>query len=146
MAFAGEPNPPPVVDAGRDLDLWPPLLEHLAGALAIPARMLDHATGAAAGRTGLRPDELAEGAAGDPLEATLSLAGRADGDVGPRLDTCRITAPARHGDLKRDLALRPARCFHELDLDLGGDIGAACSRAHRGREQVVAADGRAGGG
>src|SRR5512132_677500 len=106
MAFAGEPDPLPVVDAGRDLDLSPPLLEHLAGALAIAARMLDHSAGAAARRTGLRSDELAEGAPGDPLDAPLSLTGRADGDVSPRLDARRLTAPTRHGDLKRDLALR----------------------------------------
>src|SRR5512133_3790769 len=142
MAFAGEPDPLPVVDAGRDLDLSPPLLELLAGALAIAARMLDHSAGATAGRTRLRSDELAEGAPGDPLEAPLSLAGRADADAGPRLDARRFTASARHGDLERHLALRPARGLHERDLHLGGDVGTTRSRAHRGREEIVAEERR----
>ena len=145
VSLAGQPDPLPVVDSGRDVDLERPLLDRPAGASAFAARVLDHASAPAARRAGGGPDELAEDAARDLLEATAATAAGARRRSRPRLDAFAAAAPARDRHLDGHLHLDAARGLGELDGHLGGDVGTARSPASAptgAAEQVLAEERR----
>src|SRR6476659_9657787 len=102
MTLAAEADPLAVVDAGRDRHLEAPLLEHAARALALRARRQDLPPRAAALRARLRADELAD-----------------------RLGAVAAAVRAHHGYLERDLARGALRRLDEVELDGGGEVGAA---------------------
>jgi hypothetical protein len=76
VAFAGQADLLPVVDARRNRHLERPLLEDAACALAFAAGRLDDATVAAAAWAALRADELSEDASRHLLQAPGAVAVR----------------------------------------------------------------------
>src|SRR5262249_56990424 len=78
MTFSRDPNLLAVVDSRGDLDIERALLEPAPLAIAARARLFDPLSGAPAGRTRLRADELTEGATRDPLRPSRASAGLAD--------------------------------------------------------------------
>src|SRR5439155_395615 len=98
VPFAAEPNPLPVVDSGRNVDLQGACLQHAAGAVALFARMVDRSTRAAAGRAGLRADELAEDAARDLSQPAAAAARLAGADLGSGLGAATAAATAADRD------------------------------------------------
>jgi hypothetical protein len=69
VALAGDSDLLAVVDPRRNLDLERPLLERSALAATLGAGLFNPPTSSPAVGTALRAYELAEGAAGDVLEA-----------------------------------------------------------------------------
>ena len=100
-------------------------VDRAAVALAAGAWLFDLLAGASAGRTRLRADELAEGAPGDPLQATGAATGAAGDRARPGRGPAAAARAARDGDRKRNLALGSARSFDQLDLDLNSEVGPA---------------------
>ena len=138
MTLPGQPDPLPVMDACRNLDLDGALLEDAPGPTAFGARRLDLAARATACRTGLGADELAEDTAADLLQPPRATAGRAGRDKSARFRAVAVTVRARHRDLERYVTRRSARRFDELDLHCCNEIGAARDAA----EHVVAEERR----
>ena len=140
MALAAEPDPLPVVDAGRHLDRERALLDDAAGTVARLARVLDHAPAAAAAAARLGAHELAEDRVRDLLEPAAAAAGGAGDGLGARLRAGALARRAGDGDLERHLARDPARGLDQLELDLRRDIRAAGGAAlpTREAEEVVA--------
>ena len=122
---AAHPDPLPVVDPGRHVELQRHVLERPAVALAALARRLDQAAGAVAARAGSRPHDLAEDRAGDLLDDSRAAAARAgDGRRAWRRAGAGagLAAPRRaHAHAERD----PAQRVRKVDLDLRADVGAA---------------------
>ena len=138
VAFAGEPDSLTVVDAGRDLDVERPFLEHASGSAAALARVLDDSARAAATAARLAANELAEGRPRHELDAAGAGAIGARRRARAGLDAVSPTLRARNRDLERDGPRDAGRRLFERDLDLGGDVGAAGSpRAGRDAEDVV---------
>ena len=143
MALAGEADLLAVVDSGRNLDLERSLLDDPARALALPARMLDHAACTAAARARLRADELAEGRPRDVLEPAGAVAGRATRWLGTGLGAAAAAGRARHGHRKRNIALRSAGSLGEVDLDPSRDIRSARpAGTARDAEEIVSEERR----
>ena len=131
------------MDSGRNVDLQGACLQHAAGAVALFARMVDRSTRAAAGRAGLRADELAEDAARDLSQPAAAAARLAGADLGSGLGAATAAATAADRDAERHLARRPRGRLGELDLDVRRDVGATAAAGASGNpEQVVAEEGR----
>src|SRR5919198_5677154 len=142
MALARDPEPLPVVDPGRNLDVERPLGDLPPLTVAIAARVLDDASGALAPRAHLRVHELAERRLPNLLKAAGAVADRTVNGSGSRL---RAAAPARladDGDGEPDLARHSVRGLDEVDLDIGGDVAAAPPARTRDAEEIVAEEGR----
>src|SRR5207244_11143661 len=120
--FARDSNLLAAMDPGRDLDLERPLLDDAAVAAAIGAGLFDPLAGAPAGRTGLRADELAEGAPGNALQATRAAAGLTGDRARARRGATARTRVARDRDGERNLALDSSRSLDEFNLDLNGEV------------------------
>src|SRR4051794_456134 len=129
VTLAAQANPLAVVDPRRDRYLEPSLLEHPAVAVADAARRLDLPAGPSAGRARLGADELAEDASGHLLKPSGASAGRARRDLASRLGPVAVAVRAGDRDLERHLAARAGGGVDEVDLDGGGEIGAARSRS-----------------
>ena len=139
MPLARQADALTVVDPRRDLDLERPLFEQATGAVARLARVLDRSPGAAAGRTRLRPDELAEHAARHLPQAAGPATCRTRDDRRPRLGPVTAATRARDRDLERHLARRAACSVGQVDLDTCGDVRATTApRAAGDAEEVVA--------
>src|SRR5262249_23774163 len=111
-------------------------------AAALLAGRVDHPPGAVAARAGLGSDELAEDTPGDLLQPPASGAGVALDRGRPRLGAAAAADLARHGDLERHLLGDSGCRIHELDPDLGSDVGSSPSPAGAHTEEVVAEEGR----
>ena len=143
VALAADPDLLAVVDAGGNRDVEPALGDLPAAAVAFDARRRDEVAGAAALRARRRAHELAEHAARHLLHATAAAARRARDRRRPGLGAVAVAAVAGDADLERDVALDAARRLDELDLDLGGDVGAARPpRPPADPEEVVAEERR----
>src|SRR5207253_1383711 len=113
-ADAAEADALPVMDARGNLDLERPLFQHATGAAALRAGRLDLAAGAAARRTRLRADELAEDAARHLLDPTGAAARRTRRDRAARLSALAAAVPAGDGDLEGDIAAGALRRLDEV--------------------------------
>ena len=130
----GEPDPLPVGDPGRDVDL-DLLAAHLHPAPAAGvARRLGHAAVAAAGVADRGADELAEAGAGDALGLAGAVAGRAGDDRRARLGAVAAAGLAQHRRVVGDLDADPVRGLGEVDR--GGDRDVAA--LHRARAALAA--------
>ena len=77
------------------------------------------------------------------LLVPVDVAGGTGLHVGARLDTVSTAPRAGNGDLERHFPLDTLGRLHELDLDLGADVGPTASAAPHGRrEEVIAKEGR----
>src|SRR5207247_10094128 len=92
-----------VVDSRRNLDLERPLLERPALAATLGAGLFDPPTSSTAVGTALRAHELAEGAAGDALEAAGTAARRTRDRAGAGRSAAAAASAAREGYWERDL-------------------------------------------
>src|SRR5439155_8775342 len=117
-------------------------LDHPAGAAALLAGPVDQLPGAAARRARAGADEFAENAARYLADASAPAAARtgANGRIGLGAVAAAVVTGDR--DAERDLALR-ARChLGQVDLDAGGDVGAAGPpHPSSDAEEVVAEEG-----
>src|SRR5439155_22258526 len=99
LALAGEADAGAVLDPGRDRDAQRLLLAHAALAGAAPARLLDDAAGALAGRAGALDGEETLLRA----HAAMALAGRAGDRLGAGLGAAAVADLAggqgRHADI-----------------------------------------------
>src|SRR5512132_4138908 len=139
MALAGDPNLLAVMDSGRDLDLERSFLDDPALAAAVGAGLLDPLACAPAGRTGLRADELAEGAPRDPLQAARAAAGLTGDRARARRGSTARAGAARDRNGERNLPLDSARSLDQLDLDLNGEVRPTRAfRTAADAEEVVA--------
>src|SRR3954451_7128787 len=142
VALAADPDLLAVVDPLRDLHVDTTLLHRATRAFAGGARGRHDLASASAAGTRLRPDELAEDAAADLLDAPRATARRAVDQARSRLCARGAAPRAGNGDAERHLARRSTRGLDELDLDLGGDVRAAGAPSAAGSaEQVVAEEG-----
>ncbi len=125
MPFSAQPDPLPVVDSGRHLDVECAIREHPARALAACARRRDDAPSTLTARTGARADELAEHALRHVLDPAGARTRRADDRLGPRLGALAAAAIAVRGCADGDAQGRARERFSERDLRHRGEIGAA---------------------
>ena len=143
MALAGDPDLLAVVDACRNLDLECPLLHRPPRSVTVETGPLDHPTGAATARAGLRADEFAERRPGDVLQMAATATGGADDRFGSRLCPASPTGGTGNGDRDRDSALDARRGLDELDLYPGSHVRPASAPGPSSdAEDVVAEEGR----
>jgi hypothetical protein len=153
VAAAGDPDPLPVGDAGRDVDL-DLLAAHLHPAPAAGlARRLGDAAVAAAGVADRGAHELAEARAGDALGLAGAVAGRAGDDRRAGLGAVAAAGLALHRGVVADLDARAVGGLGEVDRGGDRDVaalhraarpwrpwperGVEAARAEEGAEQVA---------
>src|SRR5690606_19870053 len=135
LPFARQPEPKARVDAGGHLhlDLAPPGDD--AGAPALPARLVDHLSLAAAVRAGMHVHEAAEGRLPHVPDLAPAAALRAVADQGARLRPPPLAAPAPLRPGHFDLGLQAERGLFKAELQVVAEIrprfGTAASAALR---------------
>src|SRR5947207_6845385 len=139
VALARDSDLLAVVDSLRNPDPDRPLLERSALAATLGAGLFYPPTSPTAVGTALSAHELAEGAAGDVLEATRTAARRTRDRARAGRGAAAAAGAARDGDRERDFAFDSRRRLSELDLYEDAEIGTArARRAGADPEEVVA--------
>ena len=121
LALAGEPDPRPVLDPGRDVDLVALGLLGQAGAAAGRAGVLDDLAGAAALRAGLADREEALALGVDAAAFAARAGDRAGARFGAAAVAGRAALGLRHGDADLGAVDR----LVEAEADLGFEVAAA---------------------
>src|SRR6185503_11661815 len=145
VAAAGDPDPLPAVDAGRQVDRQGSGLLLVAAAPALPARSLRHAPVAVTAVARLRANDLTEHCPRHGLQLAGALAARARLDRGPGLGAVAVAVRARTGDLDLDFPLGAGQHLVQRHSHPNGDVGPALRTgrpAAEHRAQVAPAEER----